>query len=173
MHRFTLLVSCSLALVSCTADPSTTDERHGSVEQGLTACESVGLDDWKGEELFSLETRNPTLVLTAGDSERTFYAWGVENGERVLWVKRVPVDAYGDFMMHVHREWAEMERPGASANYGVAGSIVKGGPIDPPGPIGDGGFPPRLVAKVLSLADAQLGATEHFFNGLGDIGYEK
>jgi len=171
MHRFALLVSCLLALASC-ADPSSTEDRVGSVQQGLTACESVGLEDWKGEELFSYETRNPTVVLTAGDSERTFYAWGVENGERVLWVKRVPVDGYGDFMMHVHREWAEMERPGASANYGVAGSIVKGGPIPDPPPVG-GEFAPELVAKVISLADAQLGATEHFFNGLGDIGYGK
>jgi hypothetical protein len=163
--RRVLLPFCSLVLASCAAD-----DRTATVEQGLTSCESVGLEDWRGEELFREDVRNPTLVLTAGDSEETFYAWGVANGQRVLWVKRVPVDGYTDFMQVVHKEWAEREHAGADANYGVAGSISKGGPIPPPPPIG---FPPGLVSRVLNLADAQLGASEHFFNGIEGIAHDQ
>ncbi len=162
MNRLLLTAACLLPLVtSCAAEMGGPEDETSSLEQGvIRTCDSVPLTDWRGQELFR-GFRNPTVILTAGDTRDAFYAWGVSNGERVVWVMRATTRDYGSFMAQVHREWAEMEAAGANFSYGLSGSIKKGFPIPPPPPIG---FPPEMVARVLHGADMGLAGTNHMFN---------
>ncbi|MBP6631648.1 MAG: hypothetical protein KBG28_31560 [Kofleriaceae bacterium] len=162
MRRLSFAVACTLASLSACAvegdeglDPGSTQ----TVEQHGLNVNPIAPYDYKvGQRLFARTTRNPILVLSAGDKAGTFLAWGTENGEYVRWIARVSITDYGSMMAKIGTEFLEMEGIGASINYGVAGSIIK----KPPPPNPPIGYPAAVLNQVADLAAAQLTTVKTF-----------
>lgn len=141
VHIALLLSSCSMVEEEPELDSS-------------AALTLPSIVDWvpgrvSGRTLFPDHVTHLQTLMTRGDRDGTFLAWGIGDGT-VLWITRVP-NAYGaDMLGRLAEGWMIRETPGSNKSHGIAGSVSAPPPRHPPLP----GYPDFSAGYVTRVRDA-------------------
>lgn len=76
---------------------------------------------------------NIQTLFTQGDSDQTFYAWGVSNG-RAIYVHRAQKRDFEDYVEGLAHGWKTKSNPINKLSFGGGGSISSPPPRHPPQP---------------------------------------
>jgi hypothetical protein len=107
------------------------------------------------------------VLMTRGDRDRTFFAWGIGDGQ-VLWIVRVPLTYGGDLMDKMQDAFEIRETPGSNASHVIAGSVSAPPPRHPPLP-GQPDFSTAYVTRVRDAANLQGDVTGDLLDDLAGL----
>jgi hypothetical protein len=130
----------ALALVSCveTEDPGSPDLTVAEAGGGpCLGCAIPPVTNWTSRlppsSYVPSGVRHMQTMLTQGDSDRIFFAWGIGDG-KVRYIHRALKTDFNAYLDDLAQGWMTMTSPTAKLTYGIGGSISSPPPRHPPQP---------------------------------------